>query len=177
MRIEVKPVEFPSRRGLCRGRHFAPAETSLTNRRGAPCVVLGHGFGGTIEARLTAFAECYARAGCHALAFDYRHFGASDGEPRQLLSIRRQIQDWHAAIAHARFMEGVDPHRVALMGTSFSGGHVVRVAAEDGEVAAVIAQCPMMDGLIALLNVADYAGWGYLVRIAGYGLRDLLVRW
>ena len=125
MSIEVRPVEFASGQGLCRGKHLLPAETVLANRRGAPCVVLGHGFGGTIEARLTAFAERYAQAGCHALAFDYRHFGASDGEPRQLLSIRRQIQDWHAAIVHARFVDGVDPHRVALMGTSFSGGHVV----------------------------------------------------
>jgi dienelactone hydrolase len=49
-----------------------------------PCVILAHGFGGVREARLDAYAECFTQAGLAALVFDYRHFGASQGEPRQL---------------------------------------------------------------------------------------------
>ena len=81
------------------------------------------------------------------LLFDYRHFGASSGEPRQLVDIRRQLADWRAAIGFARGLEGVDPRRVALWGTSFSGGHVVQVAAGDDRVAAVVSQAPFTDGL------------------------------
>ena len=76
------------------------------------------------------------------MAFDYRHFGASEGEPRQLLSIAGQQEDYHAAIAFARSQEGIDPERIVLWGTSFSGGHVVPVAVADGRVAAVISQVP-----------------------------------
>jgi alpha-beta hydrolase superfamily lysophospholipase len=65
-------------------------------------VILAHGFGGTREARLWAFAERFRAAGIAALVFDYRHFGDSEGEPRQLLSISRQLDDWRAAIAFAR---------------------------------------------------------------------------
>lgn len=115
-----------------------------------PCVVLAHGFGGTREARLWAFAERFREAGMAALVFDYRHFGDSDGEPRQLLSIRRQIADWHAAIEFARSLEGVDAGRVAAWGTSFSGGHVIRVAAEDERIAAVVSQAPFADGMTTL---------------------------
>lgn len=115
-----------------------------------PCVILAHGFGGVREARLWAYAERFRDAGIAALVFDYRHFGASTGEPRQLLSIGRQQDDWRAAIAYARSLAGVDPDRVALWGTSFSGGHVVALAAEDGRIAAAISQSPFTNGLAAL---------------------------
>lgn len=115
-----------------------------------PCVVLAHGFAGTRAARLGSFAERFRDDDMAALVFDYRHFGDSEGEPRQLLSIRRQLDDWRAAIAFARSLEGVDPERIALWGTSFSGGHVVRLASEDDRVAAVVAQAPFTDGLSAL---------------------------
>src|SRR5438270_10283107 len=56
-------------------------------RGGLPCVVMAHGWSGVREQRLDAYAERFARAGFTALLFDYRHFGASEGEPRQLLDI------------------------------------------------------------------------------------------
>ncbi len=139
-----------------------------------PCVVLAHGFGGTVDSGLLPYAERFAAAGLDALAFDYRHFGASGGEPRQLVSAPRQLEDYAAAIAFARTLDGVDPERIVVWGTSFSGGHVVEAAVADGRVAAAIAQTPAMDGLAALLNLARYAGLGALNRITLAGLRDQL---
>ena len=66
-----------------------------------PCVILAHGFGGVREARLDAYAERFAGAGVTALVFDYRHFGGSDGDPRQLIDIPRQLDDWRAAISRS----------------------------------------------------------------------------
>jgi pimeloyl-ACP methyl ester carboxylesterase len=109
-------------------------------------VILAHGFGGTHAARLWAYAERFAAGGASALVFDYRHFGESAGEPRQLLSVRRQLEDWRAALAFGRSLAGVDPSRVALWGTSFGGGHVVRLAAGEPRVAAVISQAPLASG-------------------------------
>ncbi|MCL6646188.1 MAG: alpha/beta hydrolase, partial [Dehalococcoidia bacterium] len=122
---------------------FYPGEGPGPSRR--PCVVLGHGLGAVKEARLTAFAERFAAAGLACLAFDYRHFGESGGEPRQLVDIRRQQDDWRAAIGFARSLERVDPDRVGLWGTSFSGGHVLEVAAGDGRVRAAVVQVPFVD--------------------------------
>ncbi|HXN37867.1 MAG TPA: prolyl oligopeptidase family serine peptidase, partial [Solirubrobacteraceae bacterium] len=109
-----------------------------------------------------------------ALTFDYRHFGASDGEPRQLLSIKRQLDDYAAAIAYARSLEGVDPQRIVVWGSSYAGGHAVSAAVADGHVAAVIAQVPAMDGLATLANLVRYAGAAQLVRLTLLGLRDQL---
>ena len=137
-----------------------------------PIVVLAHGFGGVRDARLWAFAERFADAGLAALVFDYRHFGASGGSPRQLLDLKRQLDDWRAAIAFARRLDGVDPERVALWGTSFSGGHVAVLAAEDRRVAAAISQGTFIDGVAALRA----AGARNNLRLAAAGLRDELAR-
>ena len=112
-----------------------------------PCVVMAHGFAGTRADAIPDFAERFAEAGFAALAFDYRHFGDSAGEPRQLLDIGRQLEDWTAAIACARTREEVDETRIALWGSSFSGGHVVPTGVRDGHVQAVISQGPFSDGI------------------------------
>ena len=136
----------------------------------APCVVLAHGFSGVRDQRLDAFAERFVQAGLAALVFDYRHFGDSDGEPRQLLDIRRQLDDWEAAIAYARALEGVDPSRIAIWGSSFSGGHVMTLAARDPSLAAAVSQVAFADGLITLPAL----GIGQALRLTREGLRDQL---
>jgi pimeloyl-ACP methyl ester carboxylesterase len=112
-----------------------------------PCVVMAHGWTGIKEQRLDAFAERFCDAGLAALVFDYRHFGASEGQPRQLLDVGRLLADWASAISYARALEGIDPERIALWGSSFSGGHVLATAARDRRVAAVVSQVPFIDGL------------------------------
>lgn len=164
-------VSFGSHGATCRAWRYAPvADRSATLR---PCVVMAHGFGATRDASLAPYAERFAAAGLHVLLFDYRHFGSSDGEPRQLLSVRRQLQDYAAAVYFAHALPGVDPQRVAVWGTSFSGGHALVTAATVPGVAAAVCQCPMMDGLAAVTNILEYAGAVQLLRLTGHGLWDV----
>ena len=117
----------------------------------APCVVMAHGFGGTRSARLDAFAERFAAAGLAALVFDYRYFGDSGGEPRQLIDIGDQLDDWRAAVAFARTLRrGRRRAGVAVWGSSFSGGHVQVIASEDARIAAAVSQGSFGDGLVTL---------------------------
>lgn len=111
---------------------------------GAPphaCLVMCHGFGGTMD-RLEDAAQMFSEAGYAVLTFDYRGFGESEGRPRQLVSVRKQLADIAAAIAFARGEPSIDPARIALWGSSLGGGHVVVAAAQDGKIAAVISQVP-----------------------------------
>ncbi len=106
------------------------------------CVVLAHGFTMVRDAGLDRYAERFAAAGMDVLVFDYRCFGDSAGEPRQWLDVGRQHEDWRAAIACARALPDVDGDRIALWGTSFSGGHVAALAPDDARLAAVVSQVP-----------------------------------
>jgi dipeptidyl aminopeptidase/acylaminoacyl peptidase len=97
-----------------------------------PVVVMAHGFAGTRDVGLPFFAERFAREGLAAFVFDYRHFGASGGAPRQLVDPWRQLEDWKAALAYARGLPEVDGTRAALWGTSLGAGHALVTAAGDG---------------------------------------------
>ncbi|MDQ6608126.1 MAG: alpha/beta hydrolase, partial [Actinomycetota bacterium] len=55
-----------------------------------------------------------------------------------------------------------------LFGSSFSGGHVIAVGAQDPEIAAVIAQCPFTDGLASLPKL----GVSNIVKATIAGLED-----
>lgn len=133
-----------------------------------PCVVMAHGFSGTRDDGLPGYAEAFRDAGFAVVLFDYRHFGASSGRPRQLLDIGRQLQDYRAVIDWARHYKGIDPDRIALWGSSFSGGHVLTLAAEDPRIAAVIAQAPYTDSLPVIRRMP----LGNLVRATMAAMRD-----
>jgi uncharacterized protein len=168
-------VSFDSGGIRCAGVHLRGEGEAYVGEDGRrPCVVLAHGFAATMDSGLLPFAERFAEAGLDALAFDYRHFGASDGEPRQLLSIKGQLDDYAAAITFARTLETVDPARIVLWGSSYAGGHVVPVAVADGRVAAVISQVPAMDGIATMLNAVRKSGLAGMARLSAAAVRDLL---
>jgi hypothetical protein len=131
-------VSFLSGKVDLHGYLYLPEDAG---RRRVPCVVLCHGFSGTMD-RLTLHAGRFSEEGLAALIFDYRNFGESGGEPRQLVEIAGQQEDIRAAIAFVRSRPEIDPGRIALWGNSLGGGHVVAVAAGDPRIAAVVAQNP-----------------------------------
>ncbi len=135
----------------------------------APCVVMASGLSCVREQRLDAFAERFAAAGFAVLAFDYRYFGASGGEPRSLMNASRQRQDWRAALAYAAGLEAVDAGRVAAWGFSLGGGNVQALAVGESGIAAAICVCPVVDGLRTLLFIG---GPGHVARLFAAGLRD-----
>lgn len=115
-----------------------------------PVIVMAHGFGSVRALRLYAYAERFAAVGYTVVVFDYRGFGDSEGEPRQLLDISMQHQDWRSALDFARTLEDVDVERVVAWGTSFAGGHVLTLAGQGEPFAAVIAQVPHVSGPAAV---------------------------
>ncbi len=134
-----------------------------------PVVIMAHGFGAERSFGLAAFAERFVAAGIAVYLFDYRGFGASDGYPRQLVHPWRHLQDWRDALAFVRTLDEVDADRIALWGSSYSGGHVTVTAARDRRVAAVVAQVPFVSGITTLAGQSPLD----IMRLSWAGLRDL----
>lgn len=164
---------FTSDGTRCAATVFRPRTTGAAS---LPAIVMAHGFGTPRAMRLYAFAERFAAAGYVVCVFDYRHFGDSDGEPRQLLDVPKQLVDWRSAVDFTRALDGVDENKIVGWGTSFAGGHVLTLAGNGVEFAAVIAQVPHIDGIAAVRAV----GFRHSLRVGPAaiidGIRALLRR-
>ena len=139
----------------------------------APLLVMAHGLGAVRTMRLDAYAERFSAAGYACLVFDYRNFGDSEGQPRQLLDVRMQLADWTAAVAYARTLAGIDHDRIGLWGTSFGGGHVIATAARLPGIAAAVAQCPFTDGVASIRAINPVTA----PRITAQAVRDVIGAW
>ncbi|NNG96707.1 alpha/beta fold hydrolase [Gordonia araii NBRC 100433] len=133
---------------------------------------MGHGIGGTKDSGLDPYARALQAAGFAVFAFDYRCFGESEGQPRQRVSMRNQIADYHAACEAAARQPGADPRSIVLWGVSQSGGHVFEVAASRNDVVAVIALVPMVNGLAAARHALPHHSARSLLRSTATGWRS-----
>lgn len=149
----------------CAATVFRPAVTAARPR---PAIVMAHGFGSPRAMRLYAYAERFVEASYVVCVFDYRYFGDSEGEPRQLLDVGSQLADWRNAVDFARSLDGVDENRIVGWGTSFAGGHVLTLAGTGVRFAAVIAQVPHIDGIAAVRAT----GFRQALRLAPAAITD-----
>lgn len=138
-----RDVQFASAGLMCAGWYYVPGDWQPGERRAA--VVMAHGWGAVKEMSLANFAQAFAAAGLVVLVFDYRFLGASQGQPRQQIIPRQQRLDYRNAITWVSSQPEVDAERIGIWGTSYSGGHVLAVAAEDRRVKAVVAHVPAID--------------------------------
>ena len=86
------------------------------------------------------------RQGFASVVYDNRNFGASDGEPRQEIDPWLQVRDYSDAITFAQSLDQTDPARIGVWGSSYSGAHVLVVAAIDRRVKCVVSQVPAISG-------------------------------
>ncbi len=124
-----------------------------------PLVVLSHGFSATMAMGLLDYAAVFCDAGLACLAYEHRGFGASGGEPRYEIDPWQQVADMRDALSYARTLESIDPARIGLWGTSYSGGHALVVAALDRRVRCVVAQVPLVDGYATLRHWIGSERW------------------
>jgi len=137
-----RDIEFNAEGVTLRG-WFYPADGATGT---APTIVMAHGYSAVKEMYLDRYAEHFAAGGLNALVFDNRNFGASDGEPRQEIDPWAQVRDYRHAITYATTLTETDGNRIGVWGSSYSGGHVLVVAAIDRRVKAVVSQVPLVSG-------------------------------
>jgi fermentation-respiration switch protein FrsA (DUF1100 family) len=141
--------------------------------RQPPVVLMGNGLATEWHFGTADFIRAFNAAGIATFNFDYRYFGASTGEPRQLLDFSKQRDDWRAALACLRKRPEIDAARIALWGSSLGGGHALMLAAETPDLLAVVVQVPHLDSRHALKVVPKWQ----LLRTLTHALRDRLGAW
>ncbi len=138
-----KTVSFDSKGLRCSAWLYVPDKQ---RKKKLPAIVMAHGFSCVKEQTLPDVAELFVAAGFVTLLFDYRFFGDSEGEPRNQLFPLEMVEDYRNAITWVSGQKEVDPQRIGIWGTSYSGGLVVYVGTFDKRVKAVVAQVSAIFG-------------------------------
>jgi cephalosporin-C deacetylase-like acetyl esterase len=150
-----KDIEFKSKGDTCRGWFYTPE----VGKAPFPAVVMAGGWTYVKEMVMPQYAKFFARAGVASLVFDYRNFGASDGEPREHLDPNMQIEDYKNGMSFVQSLPEVDPERVGIWGISYSGGHVLLLGALDPRVKCIVSIVPLIDG--------------YEAQVRGHGTEEM----
>ncbi len=159
-----RDITFPSQGVLCVGWLYIPDDL----RGRAPAIVMANAISAIKEITLPGYAERFAAAGYVVLAFDYRHYGISGGEPRNHLDPHEQQQDLTNAITWLRAQPEVDPDRIGGWGISLGGVHMLHLGAYDRRLKAVVS---VATGLNLLEQMMGKEGMQGFLRILN-GDRD-----
>ncbi|WP_127077344.1 alpha/beta hydrolase [Rhodomicrobium lacus] len=141
-------IEFLSEGRKLRGWLYRPS-TELTS---IPAIVMAHGLTCVKEQYLDRYAEVFVRAGFGVVLYDHANFGASEGSPRQEVDPVLQRRGYRDAISFAQTVPWIDAARIGIWGTSYSGGHVLEIAALDRRVKCVVSQVPTVSGYQSALR-------------------------
>lgn len=137
----VEPLYIQSGKDLIAADIYQPK-----NINKPAVIIMAHGFAGLRHFKLISFAQRFAQKGYAVVLFDYRYWGGSTGKPRELVSIKHQLEDWYTVISYISKFQYVDQRRIVLWGTGLSGGYVLELASELKNIQAVMVQIPFVDG-------------------------------
>lgn len=115
-----------------------------------PVIIMAHGLAAQKNFGLMAYAKRFVEANIAVFLFDYRTFGKSGGRHRQIVDPFHHLEDWKKAVSHVRTLKEIDSGKIALWGSSFSGGHVLVIASEDDNISAVVSQVPYISAVASI---------------------------
>ena len=118
-KVEPLEVRFESQGVRLVGHLYQPARNACqaTSHRGGATLAECQGAGRN-QRRLSL-----AERGLIAVAFDFRHWGDSGGEPRELESPAETLQDIKRAVAFLQSRPEVDAGRIGELGICFGAGY------------------------------------------------------
>ena len=165
MTTSLRPLALTLSDGaILQGDLHLPDEGTLS----APAIVMSHGFSATRKMGLPWFASSFAEAGYVVYLYDHRGLGESSGEPRNLVDPWMQTHDMWEVIDQIRALPEVHPDRVAVWGSSFSGGEAIVLGSLHPDIKAVIANAPFA-GLGDLLSDPSQAEQRFVAMRVAFG--------
>ncbi|TAI48193.1 alpha/beta hydrolase [Flagellimonas allohymeniacidonis] len=100
-----------------------------------PAVIVGGSLTSVKEQMAATYAAKMALKGIVALAFDYSHYGESEGLPRQFEDPQNKLRDMKAAVSFLESLPYVEG--IGALGICTSGGNVAYLAENDSRVKAI----------------------------------------
>jgi len=145
--LEPTRVSFDSEGDELVGDLYLPPAPAGGGR--LPALVVTGSWTTVKEQMAGLYARRLAERGFAALAFDFRGFGESAGEPRAYESPARKAQDIHNAVTFLASRPELDAARLGAVGVCASSGYTAVNAARDERVRSLVLIAPWLhDGAL-----------------------------
>jgi fermentation-respiration switch protein FrsA (DUF1100 family) len=133
---QKQKVHFQSEGLKVVGTLFRP-QNSKEEEVSLPAILVAGAMSGVKEQVAGQYAERIAKDGYVTLVLDHRHFGESEGEPRQHEDPAKKLEDFKNAISFISSLKGIDRERIGACGISMGGGYMLQLAAFDRRIKSV----------------------------------------
>jgi len=143
--ITKEKIQFKSDGLVLAGNLYKPKNFDSSKKYAA--IVTGGSLTSVKEQMAGAYAEKLAEKGFITLAFDYRNYGESQGQPRQYENPSFKLKDLESAVTYLLSLPYV--YVAGALGVCTSGGNVAYLSADDKRIkAAVIVAAHLADASI-----------------------------
>ena len=140
--VNMKPVNFSSQGAMLKGHLFLPPGYEPTATY--PGVVVTGSWTSVMDQMPDAYASQLAQQGFIALTFDFRGFGQSEGQPRQVENPTLKIEDINAAVSFLAQQQGIDATQLGGLGICASAGYMAHAAAKNDQIKRVALVAPWL---------------------------------
>jgi hypothetical protein len=135
-------VRIPSAGETLVGRLALPQTSAAAGK--LPVVVIAGSWTTVKEQMAANYVPHLLGAGFAVLTFDYRGFGESTGQPRDLESGPMKAQDISAVVAWLVAHSAVDPRRIGLMPICASASYAAMAAVDETRIASIAMVAPWL---------------------------------
>jgi uncharacterized protein len=141
--LETVRVTFESQRARLAGVLYYRGHKG--RRTMAPPVVIVTGSWSTVKEQMpSTYAPLLAEAGFASLIFDFRGYGESDGQPRDVESVAMKAEDIRAAVRFLQGNGGVDARRIGILPICASAGVAVLAAKDEPGIKSIAMVAPWL---------------------------------
>ena len=134
--VNMKKVNFQSEGAQLVGNLYYPP--NFDDTKSYPAIVVSGSWTTVKEQMAGLYAEKLAHAGFITLAFDFRNFGESEGEPRFYESPALKKTDVRHAVTYLESLTEVNQTKIGAFGVCAGAMYTLMAASEDDRIKSVV---------------------------------------
>ena len=134
--VKMEKVNFNSEGANLVGNLYYPA--NYEEEKTYPAIVVAGSWTTVKEQMAGLYAEKFAEQGFIALAYDFRNFGESEGEPRFYESPEMKKVDVKNAVSYLTTLKEVDSSKIGAFGVCAGAMYTLMAASEDSRIKSVV---------------------------------------
>jgi uncharacterized protein len=131
----MEKVTFQSKGLTLVGNLYKPANFDETKKY--PALIVDGSWTTVKEQMQGLYADKLAEKGFVTLTFDHKHFGESEGQPREYENPKEKVQDIKDAVTFLQSFPFVISEKISGFGICASGAYMIQAASEDSRITSV----------------------------------------